>query len=439
MEKSKMINRGKKIVAVALSFMMMIPVAFSQTTVTNAAAQAASATISTIADAITIDVVKNVKSDAKSSKDNGKLSLERGQEVQLQIKAKAAMKLESIRGKLSFTDTTSRDPDESPVLSNDIFTIAGADEISGWQVGYLANKDRDYYTVSINTNGQAREVKSGDIIASIRMKVQTSVDGVTVNYAVDEKEFKAQNVSDGSEITVTDGGIATGTLKNDFATTRGVTLSLPDKMTQKTYTFTASGDGIKKFSVPVKITSNSGFTGMTVKFTYDYTSMNYTGYQLSPQALVGLSCKTVSSGVTSTQGEVTLSLLGSEDVMIKGDFLTLNFEMSRGAKAGNKSTISGKILSLANESGTKDDKLAKIVSNSCEVTIVEGPKRGDVNGDGKITLIDATYALQFYNRVRDLTDEQQALADVNGRDGVTLVDVLMLLKFCNGENVTFAN
>ena len=125
--------------------------------------------------------------------------------------------------------------------------------------------------------------------------------------------------------------------------------------------------------------------------------------------------------------------------MIKGDFLTLNFEMSRGAKAGNKSTISGEILSLANESGTKDDKLAKTVSNSCEVTIVEGPKRGDVNGDGKITLIDATYALQFYNGVRDLTDEQQALADVNGQDGVTLVDVLMLLKFCNGENVTFAN
>ena len=181
MEKSKMINRGKKIVAVALSFMMMIPVAFSQTTVTNAAAQAASATISTIADAITIDVVKNAKSDAKSSKDNDKLSLERGQEVQLQIKTKAAMKLESIRGKLSFTDTTSRDSDESPVLSNDIFTIAGADEISGWQVGYLANKDRDYYTVSINTNGQAREVKSGDVIASIRMKVQTSVDSVTVN------------------------------------------------------------------------------------------------------------------------------------------------------------------------------------------------------------------------------------------------------------------
>lgn len=37
MEKSKMINRGKKIVAVALSFMMMIPFAFSQTTVTKAA------------------------------------------------------------------------------------------------------------------------------------------------------------------------------------------------------------------------------------------------------------------------------------------------------------------------------------------------------------------------------------------------------------------
>ena len=93
------------------------------------------------------------------------------------------------------------------------------------------------------------------------------------------------------------------------------------------------------------------------------------------------------------------------------------------------------ITELQNASESENIKKG---SNNCEITFEEGSKRGDVNQDGQINLIDVTYALQFYNGVRNLTTEQQALADVNGDKKVTLVDVLMLLKKCNGENINFS-
>ena len=57
--------------------------------------------------------------------------------------------------------------------------------------------------------------------------------------------------------------------------------------------------------------------------------------------------------------------------------------------------------------------------------------------DSKINLIDVTYALQYYNGVRRLTNEQIENADVNNDSKVNLVDVLMILKKVNGENVNF--
>ena len=72
MRKSIMKNKGKKIVAVALSLVMMIPFAFSQTTVTKAAV------VNSVKNALKFEVEKNVADKTKAN--NHKLSLERGQE-----------------------------------------------------------------------------------------------------------------------------------------------------------------------------------------------------------------------------------------------------------------------------------------------------------------------------------------------------------------------
>lgn len=56
---------------------------------------------------------------------------------------------------------------------------------------------------------------------------------------------------------------------------------------------------------------------------------------------------------------------------------------------------------------------------------------GDINGDGQITLKDATLLLQHVNEIITLTAEQLAAADINGDGQITLKDATLLLQFVN--------
>ena len=86
MEKSKMINRGKKIVAVALSLAMMLPLTFSQTATTGAATKTnrASGTTSQAASA-NESAYLQLAADSNSG-----VPMERGDKFTLTLKAKKA-------------------------------------------------------------------------------------------------------------------------------------------------------------------------------------------------------------------------------------------------------------------------------------------------------------------------------------------------------------
>ena len=434
--KSIMKNKGKKIVAVALSLVMMIPFAFRQTTVTKAAV------VNSVKNALKFEVEENVADKTKGN--NDKLSLERGQEVKLKIKADADMRIGSIKGKLTFEEKTSDGKKkENAIAGNKIFSIVGSDD-NGWNIGYVPNDKKDYYDLTIGSDSATKTVKKDDVIATLYLESKTSVDWADVKYTV--TLMRAFNTDENTTpISVAEGesedNVIAISLKNDFATTRGVTLEMPTSIEQNVYTFKTDGTtDLKKFSVPVSIKQNTGFTGMTVQFTYDTNCLTYVGYKLSPQANVGLECKTVSAGVNNKgEGEVSLSFAGSEDVMIIGDFITLNFQISKDAQGGTATDIKGAILALENasENAFDKDKLKETSKVSCKVNLKKGCELGDVNMDTKISLVDATYILQYYNGVRELSDEQKALANVNKDGDINLVDVLLILKYCNGERGSF--
>ena len=400
-----MINRGKKIVAVALSFMMMIPFAFSQTTVTKAAG-ASQATTAPTPDKVLKLTVENNTADKK-------LSLERGLEVKLKLTATSDMEVEEIVGNLSFVDTNGAEVK--------CFSLSEV-EADNWNAGFGA----DVSVLSFRPNS-TKTVKANEVIATITLKSIKSVDAVTAKYAVTSMKAKTTGAS---AATVDETGDVTCAMQNALAATRGVTLEMDTTSKQKLYTF--NSDELKVFSLPVKIKDNTGFNAMKVKITYDSRKLTY-------KALIYLHYMTEYQGVDSDgNGVVTISFVGTEDTTLTGDFLTLNFGIGRNASSDagqNTTTVKCEITELQNASESENLKKA---SNDCVITFEEGSKRGDVNQDGQINLIDVTYALQFYNGVRDLTTEQQALADVNGDKKVTLVDVLMLLKKCNGENINFS-
>lgn len=57
---------------------------------------------------------------------------------------------------------------------------------------------------------------------------------------------------------------------------------------------------------------------------------------------------------------------------------------------------------------------------------------GDVNGDGKVTAIDARWVLQIAAGVKTVTAEDKALADVNGDGKVTAIDARKILQIAAG-------
>ena len=411
MRKSTMNKKGKKLLAAVLLFAMMIPLALSQTAVTEAAPAAGTTTP-------TVDKVVSLKVENNTT--GSKVSLERGQKVSLTLTATQELNVEEIVGELSFVDATTKEAVKC-------FSMTGV-EADGLNAGF----DTSASIVSLRTTN-TRNVKASGTIATIKLKVTQSVDSVIATYKI--TSFTASTVgANAANIRGTGADLITCKMDNALAGSRGVTLETTSSLTQKLYSFDTGK--LKSFSIPVKITANTGFNAMKLQVTYDASKLSYRSYTVSPKALVYLNCMTEYQGVDSEgNGLVTISFVGTDDTTITGDFVTLNFEVGGRAQAGETADITCAVAELENASES-----ANLTSNTskCTVTFKAGSKRGDVNEDGKINLIDATYALQYYNGVRSLTTEQQALADVNGDGSVTLVDVLMLLKKCNGENVTFS-
>jgi len=58
--------------------------------------------------------------------------------------------------------------------------------------------------------------------------------------------------------------------------------------------------------------------------------------------------------------------------------------------------------------------------------------KGDVNGNGKVDIPDATLALRFAVKLDTPTDAQKAAADVNGNGQVDVADVTIILRAAVG-------
>ncbi|MBQ4645565.1 MAG: hypothetical protein IJB72_07380 [Clostridia bacterium] len=74
---------------------------------------------------------------------------------------------------------------------------------------------------------------------------------------------------------------------------------------------------------------------------------------------------------------------------------------------------------------------SEFVVRSIEFTTRKAPL-GDVNGDGKITAIDARMILQHVAKTKTFTDEQIACMDINGDGKVTAVDARRVLRMVAG-------
>lgn len=410
MNKKRMMKRGKKFVAVALAFAMMVPVVFGQTVLTKAEeAETVPAQSKLLA----------LKTSATS------VSMERGDVFTLSLMPKKAFTVPDgvgLTGKLNF-QSHEKDPDTGKPIEdlNANFRIVKVSAPEGWATGYRGDEG----VIALSNSGE-QDVTPSKAIADIQVEVLKTTNDVNVtleSIKLGAQETTGSGTSDASEKN----SYITAAVTNVNKGKHEVQLSVPETVKVNV----SSQYDSDNVYIPVTIEKNTGFNAIAVTFTYDSQKLNYVGYKLSPRALTYLNYKTEDN---SKAGLVSICFVGNDDTKFTGDFLTLEFQ-PRTTSVGT-TQITPAIKELRDVSGVADLK-SSLAKDKISVQFVEGKKLGDVNQDGSINLLDATYVLQAYNGVRKLTETQEKLADVNSDKKVNLVDVLKIMKYCNGEIKNF--
>ena len=77
------------------------------------------------------------------------------------------------------------------------------------------------------------------------------------------------------------------------------------------------------------------------------------------------------------------------------------------------------------------------ISATCKVIVSENSLPGDINGDGKVSLLDYGLVLAHVKRTKLLTGEQLQRADVNGDNKVSLLDYGLILAHVKRTKLLF--
>lgn len=386
-------KRGRKITAILLAFAMVLPMAWSQTVVTEAAG--------TDSDYLTL-----------TSKDGASTPMELGDQFTLELKAKKDFQAAtSIDGNLSYS--------ENGVVLDDCFTIKEVVTPKNWGYSY----DAGSFAISTSV-ASASSFKSGAVIATITFEVTRAVDKADIVYTLNN--FKAQD-SAGLSFSEKDKTVTCATISNSKVP-RKVTFEMDSDITARV-SQNYSANKVVEIPVRIKAGENSGFNTLMMEFTYDSSLMMYKGFEIDAKARAYLSCVTERD---DNSGTVSLAFAGAKDAKFTGKFITLKF-IAMQSSIGSTDTLTGKVTEMYNVS----QKPLTATNFSSTIHFEKGFDLGDVDMNGTVNLLDVTLALQAYNEVRTLTADQIELADVNKDGDVTLVDVLLILKKCNGEYVNF--
>lgn len=296
--------------------------------------------------------------------------------------------------------------------------VISADNSYGYNASYV------YFTV---TNPPAT-VSS----ISIQSKPTKTV------YTVGEK-FDASGLT--VNVTMSDGTTKT--------ITSGFTLSNPDMSTAGTKTVTVTYSGkttsftitVQNAEMPANAgalrlrTPTSARVGQTVQipvhldkvslgtltFTvrYDHTKLKYVSCTEPKFGMCDVNTKNID--------EIKLACIDSNAVSA-GDIAVLTFEVIAPSACTTELTLT---VEEAYDSG---DKAVSVTGGTWSLSIVK-TLLGDVNGDGKVTAIDARWVLQVASGSRVLTDEQKAVADVNGDGRITAINARWILQVASGSRV----
>jgi len=146
------------------------------------------------------------------------------------------------------------------------------------------------------------------------------------------------------------------------------------------------------------------------------------------------------NGNITYQAENLILLSGVREGISYDNPIFPNFNEGTATLNGNSFESGSKIEIIGNYKLSVIDTYGK--TRTIQFSIVPPASQyllGDVNGDRRITTVDALMALQKASGRITLTDLQKFTADVNKDGMVTTVDALIILQYVSGRITTFGS
>jgi len=171
------------------------------------------------------------------------------------------------------------------------------------------------------------------------------------------------------------------------------------------------------------IENANSLSAATIVLTYDPNVVNV--QSVSSGDLGG-----VISNIDNTTGRT--SMVAFSTTPKNGNVVFANIVLNAVGQLNTTSLLALSVQSLADLNG-----------NGIPYTIRNGEVRisnvikGDVNGDGQVSVVDALFVAQYTVGARTLTSTQLASADVNCDGNVNIVDALFVAQYTVGLRTSF--
>ena len=238
--------------------------------------------------------------------------------------------------------------------------------------------------------------------------------------------------SDGSTEIISSGFTTSG-FTSASAGTKTVTVSYGGKSTTFTVTVSVPVDAGtlyaqpstacvgQQVNIPIYV-DNATLGTLTFTVQFDSTKLKYISYSEESFEMVSVG--------TQGNSQITVACINNSKITGNGIVIVLTFEVLATENCNTDLTVS---VIEATAPDVNDTPVA-LTGGTWSLQIIKGIP-GDVNGDGKITAVDARWVLQAASGARTFDATQTAAADVNADGKINAVDARWILQVASGARV----
>lgn len=185
--------------------------------------------------------------------------------------------------------------------------------------------------------------------------------------------------------------------------------------------------------VTVSLTGNPGFTNLAVALDYDREKLTLTA--LRPAEAEGL-LTAVNPSWTGGEGESLgfLTLASAEALEEDMTLLTASFTVKEGASG--EAAVTPQVVYMRDNTAlfsVFEAKNAAAAAGKVSIRTAAAVLMGDINGDGKVNIVDAARTYAAVNGRYTLSEEQTQRVDVNGDGKINIVDAARVYAYINGR------